>query len=471
MHPDRIALQSAGAVLSYGELSNAVSAYGKYMEKRGIAKGSKVLILHPACPELFAALLALLGKGVTVVFAEEWTKMDDIAECCRRLKCDYILCGLKGRILKMFHPELRRIADIGLLHSRPEALPPLLPADPDPESAAIISFSSGSSGPPKAVIRTHSILKAQFEALRAHIRSEETVRMCTNFPVVILLNLGMGSSSIISKQIRMSDLAKSRISGLYRELRSGSVTHLAFSPFLMRRLARYISDKGLPRLVLKQLITGGSPVFPAHISDFMRAFQAEHTSVLYGSSEAEPIAACTAEEVLQMGAHSGLYAGKADPCTDCITGDVPAGVFKPAEPDACGEIVVKGGHVVQNYLNSDEALRLNKITINGERWHRTGDYAMLDAEGHLFLCGDPAYAQAGRCLLDTEKLLQEIEGVEFASMWQGVVYVQVFERASKQQIAAAVKQHFPEAQSLRFVKMPLDRRHNGKIRYKLLFKP
>lgn len=55
--------------------------------------------------------------------------------------------------------------------------------------------------------------------------------------------------------------------------------------------------------------------------------------------------------------------------------------------DQIGEIIVAGNHVLTEYLDNEEALKRNKIFIQGVCWHRTGDSGYLNPEGLLFLTG------------------------------------------------------------------------------------
>lgn len=461
--PGKLAIEERNRSLSFGELYEMMSVYGADFEQQGVKKGHKVLILHPACTELFAAVLALLGNGCTVVFVEEWSKLNDITSCCKTVQCDFILTGVKGRMIRLFNSALRRISLLKIPSVSKGSSVRFKPAEVDADTPAIISFSSGTSGASKAVIRTHGILNAQFNALRKYILLTDKGKMCTNFSVVILLNLGLGMSTFLSDGIRMSDLKKCRIDALFNDLRSGSVTHLAFSPYLLRQLAVFCINQKR-QLQFKQIITGGSSVFPRYVQEFNQAFECAGINVLYGSSEAEPIASCKADMILSHRSSSGIYVGKIDEFTKCMTGTVSASGFTQAPAFSVGEILVSGDHVVKQYLNSEESFKRNKILIDSVVWHRTGDFGYFNELGELFLTGHPDFATPDMPLLEIEKKLSEISGVDVGTMINDVVYIQSKGIVNEKEIRA----RFPGLKKIKYLQLPFDRRHNGKIRYRRL---
>jgi acyl-CoA synthetase (AMP-forming)/AMP-acid ligase II len=94
---------------------------------------------------------------------------------------------------------------------------------------------------------------------------------------------------------------------------------------------------------------------------------------------------------------SGLFAGMPSPHIKIKIikiVDTPIGAISNDElvkiscpSNMTGEIVVTGEHVLKEYLNCPEAQRVNKFSVDGVVWHRTGDAGYLDVEGYLHLMG------------------------------------------------------------------------------------
>ncbi len=468
LSPESIAIKDKQQSFSYGDLNKLVSNYTAYFEAKGVKKGSKIIILHTPCVELFASILALLGKGCSVVFVEEWSKLSDISSCCQTIQCDFMITGLKGKCIRLFNKTLRKIKLLNI-HSVPENVCAAISlVQMDESTPTIISFSSGSSGTSKAVVRTHGTLNAQFKALKNHILISESSRMCTNFPVVILLNLGLGICTVLSENIVMSNLKKSKIGELYHELKLKAVTHLAISPYLLYTLARFCLNHQLKQLKFIQILSGGSPVYPKYAETFLSAFDCQHIDILYGSSEAEPIAASNAYSIVINRKNKGIYAGKVDKSINCMIGSVIDSKFQVSENYAVGEILVSGEHVVKQYLNSELAFQKNKISIEGTVWHRTGDYGYFDENSNLFLTGQPVQTLNNQVIYDIEKRLSEIEGVDIGTIISGTAYIQLGNQKFKSSVTQTIRNLYPELLFIQFMNLPLDRRHNGKIKYQLL---
>ena len=57
------------------------------------------------------------------------------------------------------------------------------------------------------------------------------------------------------------------------------------------------------------------------------------------------------------------------------------------QPGQIGEVIVKGPHVLTQYVDHPEAERRYNIHLPNESWHRTGDAGYLGQDGKLYLTG------------------------------------------------------------------------------------
>ncbi|TAF77111.1 MAG: hypothetical protein EAZ53_02945 [Bacteroidetes bacterium] len=460
--PNRIALNSGKEHITFKELLIKVESYCHQFYQNGIKSGDKILVLHPLNANLYAALLALLKLNCCLVFVEEWTKIDDISSCQKKINCDYIICSLKVNLMRFFIPELKPIKRLSL---QLKTYKTEFIDNTDFKDEAIISFSSGTSGKSKAIIRTHELLNAQFEALKNKIIISDNAKMISNFPVVILLNLGLGVSSYFSESIKMSNLQKTNFVRWYMEIYKNEITHLSVSPYLINHLATTIKNKSKAPLKLLQIISGGSPFFPAFVENINTYLHYENFTVLYGSSEAEPIAHCNGNEIIKYKDNLGLYAGKIDDHCQCLIGEFINGKIKPTENFIAGEIFVTGKHVVKTYYNSDQIALENKVLYSNQIWHRTGDFGYFDNEKKLYLTGDLNRKYNEHYLLEQEKKLQEIQGVERGTILNKKAYIQKDKKYGKKTINKEVKTIINQGIKVEFINLPLDKRHNGKIKY------
>ena len=149
----------------------------------------------------------------------------------------------------------------------------------------------------------------------------------------------------------------------------------------------------------KRKSRGDDRVLPP-LAGLLAALEGTTAHVVYGSTEAEPIAGITARAMVQAldehGTHGGLCAGVPVPQIDLRIVRAHDGPLDPGPAGwagwelpsgEAGEIVVAGPHVLPAYLDDPEADRANKIREGARVWHRTGDGGWLNSGGRLWLMG------------------------------------------------------------------------------------
>lgn len=388
-HPDRMAIIDQKAAVTYRELKVAVQKTARYFQTQGIGLGDRVLVFVPMSQHLYRIVLALFQIGATAVFLDEWVSKKRMEICCEIAQCKGFIGVWKARLLAPFSKALRRIPI--KLKLTGQAAQPATTVSVPADTAALITFTTGSTGTPKAARRTHEFLKEQFDVLIEEIDPHITDVDMPVLPIVLFVNLGIGCTSVIA-DFSMRKPEKLEPAAIFRQLHRHGVNRITASPFFIRRLAEYQLAQPTKVSGINKIFTGGAPVFPTEAALYRKAFPDTQVMIAYGSTEAEPIstieAATLAQRPVQQSA--GLTVGvpyhktalKIIPHTDEIletTGSaVPEGVI--------GEIIVAGDHVLKQYLNNPSAFRRNKIVEGEQVWHRTGDSGFMRA-GELFLTG------------------------------------------------------------------------------------
>ena len=486
--PQQVAIVDGERTITYQELDTAIRQTAAQMKARGIRPGDRVLVFIPMGIDLYRTVLALYRVGAVAVFLDEWVSWRRMELCARLADCRGFTGIWKARVLSWFSMPLWKIPvkinpDHYLKHAPEESAATEVEAD----QPALITFTTGSTGTPKAALRSHAFLQKQFEVLREEMDVEPGDVDMTVLPIVLLINLGVGATSVIARfkaaQPDAFDPAQ-----VVQQVQRHRVLRITASPFFVRRLAEHCLKNNTTLPSLKKLLTGGAPVFPAEARLFCRAFPEADIRVAYGSTEAEPISVISASVLthVEAGGLAGLPVGKVHHAAEVkiisITDEPIA--LKPEEtllgcpPSEIGEIVVAGPHVLSAYWNSPEALRRNKIyASNGKIWHRTGDSGYLDDAGALYLTGRCAslFFHAGQliCPFLYENWLQEQPGVTLGTIIkrQERVYL-VVELSDPEQESvlrrAAKLLPVPALECLVMKKMPRDPRHHSKIDYAAL---
>ena len=138
-----------------------------------------MLVFQSMSAELYLALLALFRLGITAMFLDPSAGRDHIERCCAIRRPAALIACPKAHLLRLVSPALRRIPrqfSFGsfipgaIPWSRSADLQPHLPIMPcEADTPALITFTSGSTGQPKAAVRSHGFLLEQHRVLERAI--------------------------------------------------------------------------------------------------------------------------------------------------------------------------------------------------------------------------------------------------------------------------------------------------------------
>jgi acyl-CoA synthetase (AMP-forming)/AMP-acid ligase II len=497
-HPDNIAIIYKKGQLTYKELAQQVKAAAGHFRSKGISAGDRVLIFVPMSIELYKTVLALLYMGATAVFLDEWVSIKRMEACCRIADCKAFIGDWKIRVLgNLLSKEIRNIpvklsAAMDLspcpspwergIFSCEEGLEC---ASNDIHSTALITFTTGSTGTPKAAKRTHHFLFEQFKALIEKIDPQPGDVDMPVLPIVLLLNLGTGATSVIAdhKASKPHTLQPAKI---IAQVKKHKVNRLTSSPFFIKEVSKYIIQNNIDTSNFTKLFTGGAPVFPNEAELYAKAFPDAKFEVVYGSTEAEPISGIDVKElvkekenVLSKGLKVGNIYHRAEvriiPISDAALTysedelhNVSLAAYQP------GEIIVSGHHVLREYFNNEDALKRNKIFAGDKVWHRTGDAGYLDENGVLYLtgrCNMMIAAESGYLSpFLFENFFQTIEGVSMGTIMKVKnklrAVIELEDKSSKAFVKNKISKSAVNFDEIIFIKkMPRDPRHNSKIDY------
>jgi acyl-CoA synthetase (AMP-forming)/AMP-acid ligase II len=467
----------------------------------GIGRGDVVLVLQPMSIELYVIVTALFRVGAVAMVPDPLADRDHIVDCCERAAPSAIVGPPRAHLLRLLSRPVRRIPHAFVTGGWPLPFTTQWPAQDvesdeqvtvvecDADTPALLTFTSGSTGTPKGAVRTHGLLRAQYEALRDNLDLRPGQIDLATLPVFVLANLAAGVTTVLAD----ADLrAPAQIDPgpVIEQIEAERPTRTTASPAVFERL---MAADGRVLNRFDRLYTGGAPVFPDLLDRMRCAAPSSEITAVYGSTEAEPIAHVAEgdirpEDHQRMVAGGGLLAGRpVDAVTLRILPDrsgTPIGPFSRDEfeaeacpPNTPGEIVVTGPHVVPGYLDGQGDAE-HKFEVEGTRWHRTGDAGRLDERGRLWLLGrcdatvrddrGTLYPFAVEC---AARLHDDVRHAALAQ-WEGRRVLAVEPTAA----AGAVDQEGLRAQlaDIELDKvvvlpdMPLDRRHNAKVDYPAL---
>ncbi len=476
-YPNQKAIIEKNKEITFATLSKEVQETALYFQNKGIQKGDRVLVFIPMSIDLYRTVLALFYIGATAVFLDEWVNKKRLDICCEIAQCKGFIAGTKVRLLALFSKELRKIPV--KLNPNKREYGTLAPLDLIGDTPALITFTTGSTGTPKAALRSHVFLNEQFKALLHEIQPKPTDIDMPILPIVLFVNLGVGCTSIIAdyKQTKPNNLDPKKI---INQLIKNNVSRITASPFFIKRLAEFSVENRIKLPKLEKLFTGGAPVFPSEAKLYCNAFPDTDSIIAYGSTEAEPISSISAKTLSQNETlDSGLPVGQLYPNAEVRIIKSTEEVITLSENESLenysfsngsiGEIIVSGHHVLAAYFNNQKAFNRNKIIEYNKIWHRTGDSGFIK-NGELYLTGRCAQliSKNGKLISPfiIENQLQQIMGVTMGTMLEinSKIAIILESKMGEKELLLLLKSfEFDEIKLIE--KIPRDPRHNSKIDY------
>ena len=504
--PDQLALvdvfRGRDRSTTFAELDQAAGRLATLLRQSGLAPLDTVLVFQRMSIELYVAMAAILRLGLTAMFVDPSVGRSHIDHCCRLRRPRALIASSRAHLLRLTTPALRRIplkfsigppvpGAVGVERAAQLPYDGSLHTCP-PETPALASFTSGSTGLPKVALRTHGFLLAQHQAISAALVFEAGDVELIALPIFVLANLASRVTSVIpDADLRRPDSIDA--APLVSQILRHAVTRAGASPVVFERIAEYCENRGVLLPSLQKVSTGGGPVSQRLLDRLQRIAPQAQIIAVYGSTEAEPISTISLNEMdeedrLAMDEGCGLLAGRP---VSSITlrilrdrwGSPIAPVGTLAFDQLCqpvgqpGEIVVRGAHVLAGYLDQ-EGDNENKIHVDGISWHRTGDAGYLDERGRLWLVGRCAARvdddRGSMYPLGVEQTALKYTAIRRAAVvalrGQRVLAVELVAGSVKPDLAALLKSlAFANVDSVRIVKrLPVDNRHNAKVDYPAL---
>ncbi len=258
---------------------------------------------------------------------------------------------------------------------------------PDEETIndiAILLFTSGTTGEPKAAVLRQSNLASYVistvEFMGAAFDGQATLMSVPPYHIA-------GVSAVLTALYggrRMVQLAQFTPESWVETARAEAVTHAMVVPTMLGRILAVIERDGVTLPALRHLSYGGGRM-PASVIekalellpgvDFVNAYGLTETSSTIAVLTPDDHRVCRASEDPLIRRRLGSV-GRPLPSLEL---QVMAGEGVPAPAGELGEIWVRGEQVSGEYIG--------KKAIRDDGWFPTNDHGWLDADGYLFVEG------------------------------------------------------------------------------------
>lgn len=400
--------------LTYKDFNDKVSSLAGGFLRAGIRKGDRVIVFVSISPELYLSIAGLQRIGAIPVLLDSLARKEQFAEIIQNSEPIGIVAPIKwlktfGADLDIFGIQIRISIDDFTKEKNIIHFNNLLKGNAQKiisvkqDDTALITYTTGSSGIPKGVNRTHRFLAAQHYALKRLFPYKPDDIDLPVFPVFALNNIASGITTVIlAIDVSRPDPKDSET--LISQIKENKVNCMTLSPTSFRNLAIFCEEKNILLDGIYRVLTGGAPISETDILRFIKIAPASKNWVLYGSTEVEPIAYTESRNVILVRPPKwrnitkiGINVGKIDKqlkykFINIETGNTGRNVeIKNIEVDEgeVGELIVAGKNVCEGYYKNKKAFTRSKIRDNNMKmvWHRTGDLARIDKNGYLWIVG------------------------------------------------------------------------------------
>ncbi|WP_280271895.1 fatty acid CoA ligase family protein [Nocardia wallacei] len=403
--------------LSYAELNDWSAAIAERFAAAGVARGTRTIVLVTPGPELYAVLYGLFKVGAVPVVIDPGMGLRKMLRCLRAADAEAFVGVPQAQAVRvLFRPYFRRVRVTVTVGGRwfrcgptlaswgrePLAAEPLREPAPD-DDPLLIAYTTGSTGPAKAVVLTHGNISAMIDQVDA---ARERIAPGTSLitaPVAGILELLLGSRCVLPPLIP-SQVGSTDPAHVVDAVNRFGVRTMFASPAVLIPLLRHVEERGVALPSLRSVYSGGAPVPDWCIAGLRRVLPSDvRVYAGYGATEALPMSTVESRELLGglvERAHRGAGVCVGRPAKDVrarivpITdeplptwADVRARESDSALSRGVGELVVAGPNVSTRYFWPEAANTMGKIVDGPTVWHRTGDLAWIDEEQRIWFCG------------------------------------------------------------------------------------
>ena len=396
-HPDRIALVVSGREVTYREFGDRVNAMTASLRDRGVGAGDRVAFLLPNGLHIVEVYFALQKLGAVAVPLNFRSVPEEILHLCASAEVSALVFGKEAteRVLaaRAGLPPGVRPWSIGTAVDGYDQLPdeegtqgpvadePVAPVGPDAISR--IQFTGGSTGRPKAVVRTHHADLVEIEGtyLSNGLADDPSKIVLIQCPVDhhgghdwLCMALAVGATIVLES----GGFDAGRI---LRDVDRYRVSYMILLP--PTTYTRLLDDPradtaDLTSLRIAQSSAGGMTREIAQL--IFRGFPS--ADICFGWGQTESGLGSSLMLTRRMLEDDDLRwdnVGRPQPLIDMkiVDGhghDVPDGV--------AGECVVRSAAVMTEYDGQPE---LTRTAFTDDGWLRTGDVMVRDPQGYFYL--------------------------------------------------------------------------------------
>ncbi|CAF1420288.1 unnamed protein product [Adineta steineri] len=389
LYPQKVAIVLDNQVWTYSELIMQVERVVYQLHHLGVVQGQIIYQFVERSFEMICGFLAILYIGGV------YCPLNPILPPGR---LNIILEQMQGRYVLIHEKALKQfpIATVQHVIILDNILSPSLDIEVMSDlsisreyGAAFIIFTSGTTGPPKAVVHTHRSFSASIAALIGwdvgmYTVRDQVLQIAASSWIThiweILLTLVVGGTLVLLRQGGLFDVAY-----FSRTLMHQQITTLLIGPAIIRALTNYIENSQQTKIfdTVRQLCVGGEGLKPQQWTQFANLLSSYNVQicVLYGTSESGVVLGCQLLNIKD----TDIPIGYPLPTIQCLLIDDNGKIINTTDNShEIGQIHIGGPTLFNCFLNNPELSGSRFTVINNQVFIKTGDLARYNEQGKLF---------------------------------------------------------------------------------------
>lgn len=384
---EHVALVSRGRPTTYGVLRDHVAGLRGGLAALGVQPGDRVALVCGNGRWFVESYLATVGLGALAVPLNPASPPPEIQHELAMVEPVAVVVEPSAQhtwqgVDRSAVPSIRHViaADSSQTMAADTSLDvlaghePVPTLDVTPDHLAVLMFTSGTAGSPRAAMLSHGNLLANIEqALSTPDRLEPTDVVYGLLPsyhimglnVVLDMTLAVGATVVLVQRFDPSTMVET--------IRERGITVIPGAPPMWTSLAQLEGLTPDDVASVRLALTGAAKMPEAVMRDLHDRLGLTLLEG-YGLTEASPVVTSSVGSPPRFGSVGRVLSGVEvrlvdESGDDALQGDV-------------GEVWVRGPNVFRGYWNDPEATA-RVLTPDG--WLRTGDLAVTDADGYLYL--------------------------------------------------------------------------------------
>ena len=247
---------------------------------------------------------------------------------------------------------------------------------------AMLVYTSGSTGNPKGVMMTHKNILHAATSITTYLEASEDEVVLSVLPLAFDYGLYQLLMAVLKGYTLVLERSFAFPQKVLPLLERERVTGFPLVPTIAAMLVQMKSLKPEWVAPVRFLTNTAAALPPAHILKLQEIFPNARVFSMYGMTESKRCTWLPPAELARRPDSVGI----AIPGTEIWVADDHG---QPLPPNTVGELVVRGGHVMQGYWRNEEATAkaLKTGRYPWEKVLHTGDLFRMDDEGFVYFVG------------------------------------------------------------------------------------